>query len=78
MVCTLRKPERKETPPVAAGQSRLDRLKFLLLSGEWANKDGTVLIYWSPNDNGGRWVAWDDSPAPTVDPLPAAGVNIGA
>lgn len=72
-MASLRKPELKESPPPTQ-TARLQRLKNLVCSGAWSGEDEIVLIYWKPDES--RWVAWVDAPAPSVDPLPEAEVDI--
>jgi hypothetical protein len=82
MPCTLRKPELDELstgillPPIP---SRIQRLKNLICGGPWSARDDIVTLYWKPDPgapNGAQWVAWIDTPAPKVDPLPEASVSI--
>jgi hypothetical protein len=81
MPSTLRKSELDEISAGTLQQpipSRMQRLRNLLSGGPWSPKS-IVMLYWKPDPQapgGGQWVAWEDSTAPKVDPLPEAGVTI--
>jgi len=57
----------------------MQKLQDLICGGPWGGNDNVCLVYWSPNPanpNDGKWIAWEDKPAPKADPLPEAGVDI--